>query len=120
MEDFLYFVRTFVAKNRQERWIYLSTKKWEKFADFNGMENDFNENCILYENNAEEIFFQTVQDKGINRGVYLEYWSGISIMSPIDWNQINKTSSCESLLICKDEGVAFFFHHEGWIWVCKK
>lgn len=116
MDDLTYFIRTFIAKNRQDRWLNLANGKVEKLHRRLGeLEKHINERCVLVQNNAAEIFHQTIAEERITSGSYISQ-GGMRPLSPITLSDIHD----DSLLICRDKKMAFFFHNEGWIWVCRE
>lgn len=116
MDDILYFISEFIEKSRQERWNYLASGKWDKFVDkFHGLEKHLNEKCSLVEKNAVERVNEIIEKKRIKRGTYVSLYAQISLMEPLN---ISKAED-DSLIICKENNIAFFFHHEGWIWICE-
>lgn len=116
MDDFTYFIRTFIAKNRRERWLILANRKEEKrWNKLDELEKQLNEKCALVQNNAVDAFHQILSKERITSGSYISR-GGITTLSPIVLSDIHD----DSLLICRDKKMAFFFHHEGWIWVCRE
>lgn len=116
MKDIIYFIQNFISKNRQSRWLYLTERKWEKFAtELNTLEKHLNEKCILIEKNATETFATIVKEENCTKGTYIDT-DGIHF---INLNNNDIISYNNSILVCSDQKMAFFFHHEGWIWICK-
>ncbi|SQI44156.1 Uncharacterised protein [Leminorella richardii] len=116
MDDLTYFIQTFIAKNRRERWLILANGKKEKLYDkLQELEKHLNEKCTLVQNNALEAFNDLLSEERIVSGTYIGR-EGIITLSPIALGEIRDNS----LLICRGKGIAFFFHHEGWVWICRE
>ena len=125
MDDFIYFIKAFVKKSRQDRWIGFAESDWEKLTkEIHNLGNYLDERrCELIENKAYDVAKKLIEDKKINKGIYIErYYPGdpfcnkYSTMEPINLDDV----SDDSLLICREKKIAFFFSHEGWIWICQE
>ncbi|WP_286969402.1 hypothetical protein [Flavobacterium sp. UBA4854] len=116
MDDLIYFISEFIEKNRQERWKYLASGKWKNFADkLHGLEKHLNNRCVLAEKNAIQKVEEIIAINKITQGVYVDRNSEPFLMNPIDIKSVKD----DSLIICKKNNIAFFFHHEGWVWMCE-
>ncbi|HVE08587.1 MAG TPA: hypothetical protein VNE00_15150 [Paraburkholderia sp.] len=117
MDDFVYFVEKFIKRERRDRWLGFAAGKWEKFAGKLGeLERSLNERCTLVEANAFDVAEKLIVDRKIEKGTYIDYFNKCVLMSPLDLDNV----SDDSLLICRDKKIAFYFHHEGWIWICRE
>jgi hypothetical protein len=116
MDDFIYFVEKFIKRERQERWLGFAAGKWEKLAGKLGeLERSLNERCTLVEKNALDVASKLIADEKIGKGVYIDKYNKHLLMMPINLGNV----ADDSLLVCRDKKVAFYFHHEGWVWICK-
>lgn len=116
MDYFVYFVEEFIKKERQDRWLGFAAGKWEKLTGKLGeLERSLNERCTLIEKNALDVASELIREEKITKGVYIDKHNKQLHMMPIDLANV----ADDSLLICRDKKIAFYFHHEGWIWICK-
>lgn len=116
MNPLNFFIDNFISKNRKERWQYLANGKWEKFADkIKDLDKHLNSNCDRIDNNALEKFKEIIKKYNIKSGYYYDFYSNKLELRVDDFHDIRD----DSLLICPDKKIAFFFHHDGWIWFCK-
>ncbi|MWN90692.1 hypothetical protein GQ597_08260 [Gilliamella sp. Pra-s65] len=90
--------------------------KWKKFSsNIKHLDNHLNHYCVKIDNNTFEAFNQIVKHYSIKSGYYYDAnTKGIEI-----------STTCldcicdDSLLICTDNNIAFYFHHDGWLWFCQ-
>lgn len=116
MNPLNFFIKNFISKNRQERWQFLANGKWDKFAHkIKELDKHLNDNCIIIDNNAYDKFNDIIKEYAIKSGYYYDAYSNGLEMSNINLDNIH----IDSLLICPQKKIAFFFHHDGWIWLCK-
>ncbi|GAB2869670.1 hypothetical protein GCM10027093_01730 [Paraburkholderia jirisanensis] len=117
MNEFIYFIDKFVKRERQNRWRGFAGGKWEQLAEKLGdLERSLNEQCTLVESNAFSTAAKILAERKIHRGIYIDYFNSSRLMDPIDLGKI----SDDSLLICQDKKLAFYFHHENWVWICEE
>ena len=60
-------------------------------------------------------FKEIIKKYNIKSGYYYDFYSNKLELRVDDFHDIRD----DSLLICLDKKIAFFFHHDGWIWFCK-
>jgi hypothetical protein len=123
MDDFIYFIKKFIMKERQARWLYfVSHKNQEKlYRELYRLDNSLNkQKCVLVHEHAYDIAGKLISEKKINKGIYMGFdpTNGYvyTFMKPIDLDKV----WASSLLICRDEKISFYFHHEGCIWICQE
>ena len=115
MDLLLLFIKEFVVKNKQERLSHFAKSNWDRFAtELDKLEICLNEKCICINSNIVNEFNKIVSHKNIKSGIYFDSYSKGNEMFPVDFSKIHDSS----LLICPRERIAFFFHHEGWMWIC--
>ncbi|EDN7242986.1 hypothetical protein GJ200_19660 [Salmonella enterica subsp. enterica] len=115
MENLIFFIEKFIVKNRQAHWLSLSSGKWEKFSSkIDKMGKHLNERCILIEKNVSKEFGALIDKKNIRHGFYFDRYLCNERFSPVTFEQMHD----DSILVCPDTNVAFYFHHEGWMWYC--
>ena len=117
MDDSIYFVEKYIKKERRDRWLGFANGRWEKLAGKLGeLERSLNEKCTLVESNAFDVARKLIADREIDNGVYMDCFNNGTLMQPINLDNVYD----DSLLICRGKKVAFYFHHEGWIWICRE
>lgn len=110
-----FFISNFIVKNRKKRWQFLANGKWSKFAGkMNEIDNHLNSNCTRYENNSFDKCKEIIDVNHIEYGYYYDSYSIGVKMSTTNLDDIFD----DSLFICPQAKIAFFFHHDGWIWFC--
>ncbi|HEB1789516.1 hypothetical protein [Escherichia albertii] len=115
MENLIFFIKHFIVKNRQAHWLSLTSGKWDKFsAKIDKIEKHLNERCILIENNVSEEFVNLINKKNINHGFYFDRYLYNERFSPVTFEQMHD----DSIFVCPDAKVTFYFHHDGWMWYC--
>lgn len=115
MENLIFFIKYFVVKNRQAHWLSLTSGKWDKFPlKIDKIEKHLNERCVLIEKNISEEFSHFIDKKNIRHGFYFDRYLCNERLSPVTFEQIHD----DSILVCPDSKVAFYFHHDGWMWYC--
>lgn len=115
MEALIFFIESFIAKNRQEHWLSLASGKWRKFSTkIDKIDNHLNERCDCIKKNIAENFDCMINIKGVKSGFYFDRFSFNELLSPATFDRIHD----DSILICPKEKVAFYFHHDGWMWYC--
>ncbi|WES69443.1 hypothetical protein [Superficieibacter sp. HKU1] len=115
MEVLIFFIESFIAQNRREHWMSLASGKWVKFySKIDKIDNHLNERCDCIKKNIVENFERIVETKNIKSGFYFDRFSYNELLSPIAFDKIHE----DSILVCPKEKVAFYFHHDGWMWYC--
>ncbi|EMD6373083.1 TPA: hypothetical protein ACYSAQ_000303 [Morganella morganii] len=115
MENLKFFIENFIAKNRQEHWLSLVSGKWEKFASkIDRIERHLNEKCIFIDSNIPKEFHAIISKKNIKHGFYFDRYFFNQRLSPVIFEEIHD----DSILVCTENKIAFYFHHEGWMWYC--
>lgn len=118
MDDFRYFVRSFIVKQKQDRWLqFIEKEKWDKIGEqLHKLDKDLNSKCVMYKTNGSVECQKLVEIKHISCGTYVDE-DGIEL---IERDVTSRHVRDDSLIICRHANVAFYFSHEGYVWVCSK
>jgi hypothetical protein len=114
------FVKSFIAKDRQERWLYYLLEKPEKIMDltmsrFYGHRNEKTTEYIKREDFSK--FFGNDFDKV--KGVYFDEFERIAEFTTLT-EAIEKGYGMEAIFSAKAGELALFFTHEYEFFLCKK
>jgi hypothetical protein len=117
MDDFQYFVDNFIIKNKKSRWMhFLKENRWDKIADqLHKLDKDLNDKCCLYEKNGLAAFNGIMNKESDRHGVYIDK-DGIIQKDYLPEQEIHD----DSIFVCRNRRIAFYFSHEGWVWVCRQ
>lgn len=115
LNDLVFFIKNFIQKERQDRWIeFLGKGRGIFWAKLPQLERHLNSKCRLVENNSGSEMVAYAQNNGItNASYYDKYTCGMAVVFP-DF-EIRQ----DSFIINRDKQCAFYVHPEGWIWICK-
>lgn len=126
MDDLVWFVTSFVAKNKQERWLFKLQRGLDQFFTMThrNVDSQLNDRCRLaYSLESEAAPF--VLERRLKHGVYYDgYTQGDPVRfdaktGAFDWSGLKDgRAHDDSLIICRDRNTALYLHHEGWVWLC--
>ncbi len=115
MDHLLFFIENFISKNRQERWVLLSSGAWGKCSSkLDKIADHLNDHCYRFEKNITTEFDNIINNKNIKDGFYFDRFCFDKLLSPITFDDLYE----DSILICPKENISFYFHHDGWMWYC--
>ena len=121
VEQFSLFVQWFIDKQHKERWLYLSEKGMDKvYKNSNQLEKHLDERyCYLVEKNAMQLVLGLLDQYKLDEGFYISFhdYDPSRRIKRREWSAI---VSVEYIIIYPNDNLAFYFHHEGWIWVCDR
>lgn len=102
----------FYLITKKEHWQILAKGKWRKFANgIKYLDKHLNNNCHRIENNCLDKFKDIVKQYNINSGYYYDFYSKALELKTDDFKDICN----DSFLVCLEQRIAFFFHHDGWL-----
>ena len=125
------FIRAFISKKYQNRWMHIIFEKPEKGKiEFSKFENHLNENyCKLLDTYPEINDFTFLNSFFIQKGIgiqqFVELTPGI-LYQPgfkpikITFNEAMRKANWDSIFSIIPGKLAVFFYHEGWSWLCYK
>jgi hypothetical protein len=116
MDDFKYFIYTFVLKKKRERWhFFVDKQKWDKIWDLlHLLDNDLNNKCVFHENNGFKEFSKIVKSKNISHGIYIDKDGVVPVHGQLQIQDIKD----DSIVVYQKQKIAFYFSHEGYVWIC--
>ncbi len=116
MNHLNFFINNFIKKDKKQRYHFLINGKWQKFANnIKYLDKHLNHHCVRIDNNAFEKFAQIIKHYTIKSGYYYDAYTNGMEISTHCLDNIHD----DSLLICSDNNIAFYFHHDNWIWFCQ-
>jgi hypothetical protein len=118
MDDFRYFIDKFISKQKKNRWLqFVEKAKWDKIGDqLHGLDRDMNDKCVLHETNGFEAFRSMVAKRNVRHGTYIDVDGAKTVSGDLTAQDIRD----DSLIVCQQAKVAFYFSHEGWVWICSE
>lgn len=122
MEFFQLFVNLFIAKERRERWFYLSDHPEKLYGKLRQLERHLNTNCRFVEKQMDDEIEQFIKKHWLSDGYYFSFspYKDSGYLSAKELENVVAKDYGDFIVIYPKKKVAIYYHHEGWVWLCEQ
>ena len=117
MDRFSAFINSFLKKQYQSRWHCLYQKGWPHVRkNLAQLDRQLNHRCQLFTHNGWQQQAKELATVKHDQGDWYNFTTG---PQAVNLHNFSWDHATEGLLILHQAQLAFYLHHEGWIWICK-